>query len=88
MTRKRFIKLVMSHGVSRNKAQEMARAFNSKNLPYEKAYRCFMLTYGVRKGFRELSMATSNFAARVRKTMAAFVRLSEAIKAANEEVEG
>ena len=38
MTRKRFIKLLMSHGIPRNKAVEMAADYNSRNVPYEIAY--------------------------------------------------
>lgn len=39
MTRKRFIKLLMSHGISRNKAVEIAADYNSRNVPYKKAYK-------------------------------------------------
>ena len=39
MTRKRFIKLLMSHGISRNKAVEIAADYNSRNVPYEIAYK-------------------------------------------------
>lgn len=38
MTRKRFIKLLMSHGISRNKAVKIAADYNSRNVPYETAY--------------------------------------------------
>ena len=38
MTRKRFIKLLMSHGISRNEAVKKAAEYNSRNLPYKLAY--------------------------------------------------
>lgn len=38
MTRKRFIKLLMSYGIPRNEAVETAAAYNSLNFPYERAY--------------------------------------------------
>ena len=38
MTRKRFIKLMMSYGISRNEAVKTAAAYNSLNIPYETAY--------------------------------------------------
>lgn len=38
MSRKRFIKLLMSHGISRNEAVKTAAAYNSLNFPYERAY--------------------------------------------------
>ena len=39
MSRKRFIKLLMSYGISRNKAVKMAADYNSRNVPYEIAYK-------------------------------------------------
>ena len=38
MTRKHFIKLLMSKGFSRNEAQHKADYYNSRNIPYERAY--------------------------------------------------
>ena len=38
MTRKRFIKLLMSHGISRNEAVKIAADYNSRNIPYDTAY--------------------------------------------------
>ena len=39
MTRKRFIKLMMSYGISRNEAVKIAADYNSRNVPYETAYK-------------------------------------------------
>ena len=39
MTRKRFIKLMMSYGISRNEAVKIAADYNSRNIPYETAYK-------------------------------------------------
>lgn len=39
MTRKRFIKLLMSYGISRNKSVEYANYYNRRNIPYERAYK-------------------------------------------------
>lgn len=44
MTRKRFIKLLMSHGIPRNKAVKIAADYNSRNVPYDKAYSRFMFS--------------------------------------------
>ena len=38
MTRKRFVKLLMSKGYSRNEAQQKAVHFNSRHIPYKRAY--------------------------------------------------
>lgn len=39
MTRKRFIKLLMSYGIPRNKAVEYANYYNRRNISYERAYK-------------------------------------------------
>lgn len=38
MTRKRFVKLLMSKGCSRNQAVEIAVYYNYNNVPYKTAY--------------------------------------------------
>lgn len=38
MTRRRFVKLLMSKGFSRNEAQQKADYYNSCNVPYKRAY--------------------------------------------------
>ena len=38
MTRKRFVKLLMSKGYSRNEAVAMAEYYNYNNVPYKTAY--------------------------------------------------
>lgn len=38
MTRKRFIKLAMSHGMPRNEARRYAEDLNQSNVPYRFAY--------------------------------------------------
>lgn len=43
MTKKRFIKLVMSKGKGRNEAQKIASEFNSRRTPYDKAYKIFRI---------------------------------------------
>ena len=52
MTRKRFIKLLMSHGISRNKAVEIAADYNSRNVPYERAYSRIASSRGIISAFR------------------------------------
>lgn len=39
MTRKRFIKLLISYGIPRNEAVKIAADYNSRNIPYEIAYK-------------------------------------------------
>ena len=57
MTRKRFIKLLMSQGVSRNNAVTIAYCWNLRGVPYERAYRNFLLNHSVKKAFSRLGEA-------------------------------
>ena len=54
MTRKRFIKLLMSLGQRRNKAQAIAFYYNARNIPYAQAYTEWLLE-GMKSAFRNLS---------------------------------
>lgn len=38
MTRKRFVKLLMSYGIPRNRAMAIAYIINEHNVPYSKAF--------------------------------------------------
>ncbi|MBR4859327.1 MAG: hypothetical protein IKU08_09120 [Clostridia bacterium] len=85
MTKKRFVKLLMSYGVQRNEAQQIARDFNGQNIPYKTAYPaatfCFASRLRVRvlvKGFKELSEAIRS------RVIPALDKLKEAVAAAYE----
>lgn len=56
MTRKRFIKLAMSHGMSRNEAQRNAECLNKSNVPYRFAYN--LMFFEVRFGAFLKAMGT------------------------------
>lgn len=58
MTKKRFVKLLMSHGVQRNKVCEIAFVYNYKGFSYSSAYTdyCLNLSFkNLREAFRILS---------------------------------
>lgn len=74
MTRKRFIKLMMSAGNSRNKAVKIAADYNSRNVPYDKAYSRF--------AFYSLGSAFRNSGKRFKVASAAFGSLSSAMHSA------
>ena len=57
MTRKRFIKLVMSYGIPRNDAVEIAADYNSRNIPYERAYEKYKRLMAVRLFSKRMSSA-------------------------------
>lgn len=53
MTRKRFIKLVMSKGKQRNEANKIANLYNARKIPYSRAY----ISFQVANNFAEISKA-------------------------------
>lgn len=55
MTRKRFIKLLMSHGETMRRARAIAFIYNSYKTPYKKAYSDYLLQVGVNRSFAKLS---------------------------------
>ena len=55
MTKKRFIKLLMSQGIQRNSARAIAKSYNDRKIPYKIAYR----PYGFVKFIKDLCQAIS-----------------------------
>lgn len=56
MTRKRFVKLIMSHGVSRNRAQDLAKYTRSKG-PYKEGYETWKMVNNLSDPFSSISEA-------------------------------
>ena len=71
MTRKRFIKLMMSHGISRNEAVKIAADYNSRNISYEKAYQ--------KEALRRVDLAFKRLGKSFASATAAFKDLSTAM---------
>lgn len=51
MTKKRFIKLLMSNGVQRNGAYELAVLYNIKGYSYKRAFRNFRIILRLKRSF-------------------------------------
>ena len=77
MTRKRFIKLLMSHDISRNEAVKIAADYNSRNVPYETAY-----VRETRKLMPCITFDTGKFKQSVAVAIAALNDFSSAVKRA------
>ena len=79
MTRKRFIKLLMSYGISRNEAVAIAADYNSRNVPYETAYArertkpCGCITFDTgsfKQGIAAAAAAFSDFVSTAKRAFA------------------
>lgn len=80
MTKKRFIKLLMSKGIQRNEAQKIAARYNLRNIPYEKAYSDFLLKNGVSLAFKRLGQQAENLNAALRNISCAAKQAISQIK--------
>lgn len=80
MTKKRFIKLLMSKGESRNKARQIARAFNYCHKPYKKAYSQYLFEVSLKKSFGRLGDAARKAAESISKCAQSFKKFTEVIK--------
>lgn len=78
MTRKRFIKLIMSHGVSRNDALGLVAYYNFANIPYKRAYLDFM----IKNSFITLGKAIYKMGESLSTTKLAFMKMAESIREA------
>lgn len=70
MTRKRFIKLVMSCGVQKRTAQKLALHYHSENFSYKDAYSCFCV--------RRFKRATLEISVSCKKATEALSKLAKA----------
>lgn len=57
MTRKRFIKLLMSHGETPHSARTIAFLYHSKNMSYKNAYSDYLLKTSIKRSFKRISKA-------------------------------
>lgn len=71
MTRKRYIKLLMSHGVSRNQAQESAYQVVSTGCSYEKGYKLWKLANSIYNPSDTLSEAVSKLSKEINRVFTA-----------------
>lgn len=71
MTRKRFIKLVMSKGKQRNEANRIANLYNARNIPYHNAYISFQISHG----FNGLAKTVAKTSSHLRILAETFARI-------------
>ena len=80
MTRKRFIKLLMSHGETLHSARAIAFMYNATNTPYKKAYSDYLTKTKLTRLSRKLSLAFQGFSSNLQSAVQAFNRLAFSMK--------
>lgn len=80
MTRKRFIKILMSRGETPRSARAIARLYNASNKPYKKAYLNYLPEASLKESCDNLAKAMRGFGLEVRHAAKSFKKLAEALK--------
>ncbi len=80
MTRKRFIKLAMSHGMPRNEARRYAEEINQSNVPYRFAYSIAFFEVRFGPVLRAIGMSIAETIKRLNETDMNFKEFMEKVK--------
>lgn len=80
MTRKRFIKLLMSKGEPRNRARVIAFLYNVSGTPYKKAYSDYLLKTSLTRAAKAATRAFALFGCEIRAVTQAFKRLNKELQ--------
>lgn len=83
MTRKRFIKLLMSHGETLYSARAIAFMYNVNNVPYKEAYSEYLLKTSFKRMARKVSLAFRGLGSNIQSVVQAFNRLAFSMKEMN-----
>lgn len=78
MTRKRFVKQLMSQGIQRNEANITAWYYNNRGMSYQQAF-----VYDTVNGFGGFCTSLANYAQSVIQVSESFKIMAEVIKNAN-----
>ena len=76
MTKKRFVKLMMAHGIQRNEACKIATTYSSQNISYSYAY----MDYFLKSSFRSIGEAFRKFSEEMKEMILSVEAMKEALK--------
>lgn len=77
MSNKRFVKLLMSQGVQRNEAHEIAGRYNARSYAYADAIRDFLIKTSLKNSFANLGKAVHKAAEDMSRLSRAFEEFRE-----------
>lgn len=80
MTKKRFIKLLMSTGVQKTEARKIASSYNSRKIPYSEAFSDYLIKEKLVKSFSKLGKAAVKFGEDLNKLTESFKKFAEVVK--------
>lgn len=79
MSRKRFVKLVMAHGIQRNQAVTIAVLYCNRGYSYKEAYRDFLIKRGLSLSINRISNAFNMLASNLKSATTAAKKLKETL---------
>lgn len=80
MSKKRFIKLLMSHGEQIHQARAIAFLYNARNIPYKEAYSDYLVKIAMRRAFVQLVEAANTAGKNIKAMAISLGKLTEAMK--------
>lgn len=80
MTKKRFIKLLMSNGEQPRRARAIASLYNDLSIPYKKAYSDYLIQSGIARAFSRMGEAAQKAGESLRSMTIQLRKLAEAMK--------
>ena len=86
MTKKRFIKLLMSTRVQKSEARLIAARYNSRKMPYSQAFSDYLVKEKLIKSFSKLGAAAVKFGENLEKITESFDKFARACKSSMEGV--
>ena len=80
MSNKRFVKLLMSQGIQRNEANEIAGRYNARSYAYADAIRDFLIKTSLKNSFANLGKAITKATDDIKALSRAFEEFRERMK--------
>lgn len=84
MSKKRFIKLLMSHGEQIHRARAIAFLYNARNMPYKEAYSDYLVKIRMRPVFAQLVEAANKAGESIKAMAISLKKFTEVMKNANQ----
>lgn len=79
MTKKRFIKLLMSHGEQIHRARAIAFLYNARNISYKEAYSDYLLKTAMTRAFSRMSQVAKNLGDSIKNVAQSLKKFAEAM---------
>ena len=80
MTRKRFVKLLMSHGETPKSARTIALLYQSNKMPYKKAYSDYLFKTSFKRAMSRMAMSAAEATKSIKKVAEACKKMATSLR--------